>query len=252
MLSIITFTILGTIFIASAIFSGLAYRKQQALSFRKSQIRQIKSRIDSLKDNLSMLLRVDKEYQLIQLIQEQIILFSKKLTDLAPEDEALLRQLDEELKLADLFENKNRPNDIRQAMDNDQELSIANFQLVQAAKFLNKHKKQGRIPQGKYSELILHLQRLTLDVDVASHIAQADRYIAANDRIIAQSHLKQAKETLRTNPIDYPEKAELMKDLGDRIKSLQRNISIVQETSDTKRTTNHAVIDKNNVKKKQF
>ncbi len=229
MLSIVAFGTLGVVFIASIIFSGFAYRKQQALSLRKSQVRQLKTQITSLKDQLSTLLKVDKGYQLAQIVQDEICLQTQKMLNLTDADETIASQLQAEQELLSQLEKNRRTNEIRQAMDSDQELSLVNFQLIQTAKLVTKRKRQGKLPQGKYTELILMLQRITLDVDIASHSLQAERYLATNDRISAQAHLKQAREKLKSSRLEFAEKADLLKDLNDKIKNIQRNISITQE-----------------------
>jgi len=232
MTTVIIFSLLGGLLLLSIILSAMAHSRQQALSLKKSQLNQLTRRTQDLQETLNTLLQIDSSYELILILHQQILfLINKKLT-LQPDDETTKNYLEQQKLVNTHYRKQKRENDINKAMPSDEAINLANFQLLQVSKLLQRLNQKKKLSPAKYSELISHIQRLKLDIEVESHVAQANSYFDNNDTVMMQSHLKQARESLRTFPIDFPEKAQLIRELSERIKSINKTKTIIVANED--------------------
>lgn len=215
---------LGIIFAASIFISTIAYKRQQAIRRLKSQTRQLKRKIEEFSEIRNALLKTDPSLELTLIIQQQIIKLCDKLSALEPSNEQHQKYCDEERLRQTKLANEERDKPASQALTSDTEIESTNIHINTLTKFLNSAYKKGRIGQSKYTELIHHLQKLKLDIEVASHTAQGNKYLTNGDRVLAQSHLKQAKEALRSSPIEFPEKTQQIRDLTEQIKQVMRSV----------------------------
>jgi hypothetical protein len=225
--------LLSVIVIGSILVSTIAYSRQQAYSLRKSQARQLKHKLDSYQDMLAVLLTIDKEYDLILMVHQQILSMINKLLTLEPENDSYLQFKEEEQIRHTLFSGGKRTQEISTCLSTDHDINACNYQLLQISKLLISQKKKGIISPAKTADLYNHVKKLRLDIEVDSHIAQADNYLKNNDRIMGQTHLKQAREALRNTDIDFPAKADLIKQLSERIRALSSDSHLQTETSDS-------------------
>ena len=227
MATVIIFSLLGGLLLLSIILSAIAHSRQQALSLKKNQLHQLTRRIQDLQETLNTLLQVDSSYELILILHLQILpLINKKLT-LEPSNETTKNHLEQQKLTHTQYLNKKRENDINKAMPSDEAINLVNFQLLQITKLLQRLKQKNKLSSVKYSALLSHIQRLKLDIEVESHVAQANNYSDNNDTVMMQSHLKQARESLRTFPIEFPEKAQFIRGLSERINSINKTKTII-------------------------
>jgi len=234
MTSVIIFSLLGGLLILSIILSAMAHSRQQALALQKSQLSQITRRTQDLQETLNTLLQIDKSYDLILIIHQQILSLITKKLSIEPDNEITKNHLEQQKTLNTAYRKQKRENDINKAMPSDEAINLANFQLLQVTKILQKLNRKKRLSPAKYSELLNHIQRLKLDIEVESHIAQANSYFENKDNVMMQSHLKQARESLRTFPSDFPEKSQLIRDLTDRVKQINKTKpTIVNDNEDS-------------------
>jgi len=232
MTTVIIFSLLGGLLLISIILSATAHSRQQALSLKKSQLNQLTRRTLDLQETLNTLLQIDKSYDLILILHQQILsLINKKLT-LEPSDESTKNHLEQQKLINTNYRKQKRDNDINKAMPSDEAINLANFQLLQVTKLLQRLKLKKKLSPAKYSELLNHIQRLKLDIEVESHVAQANSYFENNDTVMMQSHLKQARESLRTFPVDFPEKSQMIRELSERIKSINKTKTIIVADED--------------------
>jgi hypothetical protein len=215
---------LGAIFAASIFISTIAYKRQQAIRHLKSQTRQLKRKIEEFAEIRNALLKTDPDIELTLIIQQQIIKLCDKLNALDPTNEQSQKTCENERLRHTQLTNGERDQPASQSLSSDTEIESVNIHINTLTKFLNSAYKKGRIGQSKYTALIHHLQRLKLDIDVTSHTAQANKYLDSGDRVLAQSHLKQAKEALRSSPLEYPEKTQQIRDLTEQIKQVMRSV----------------------------
>lgn len=215
---------LGVIFAASIFISTIAYKRQQAIRQLKSQTRQLKRKIEEFSEIRNALLKTDPSLELALIIQQQIIKLCDKLSALDPSNEQHQKYCDVERLKQSQYANGEREQAASQSLSSDTEIESVNIHIHTLTKFLNSAYKKGRIGQSKYNELVHHLQKLKLDIEVASHTAQANKYLANGDRVLAQSHLKQAKEALRSSAIEFPEKTQQIRDLTEQIKQVMRSV----------------------------
>ncbi len=250
MTTVIIFSILGAVLLVSIIFSSIAYSRQQALTLKKSQVLQLTRRIQDLQEALNTLLHIDNKYELIIIIQSQILALLEKKSLLEPDNMATKSLLEQQQLLNGSYRKEQRNNDISRKMPNDEAINLAHFQLLQITKLLQKYRSKNKISSAKYSELTNHIQKLRLDIEVESHIEQANTYQKNKDIIMTQSHLKQARESLRGSPLEFPEKAQLIRELTDRIKNVHKTSAIQITDSNDVESTNSEPLDKENFKKR--
>ncbi len=226
MTTVIIFTVLGGLLLTSVIISSIAHSRQQALSLKKSKLTQITRSITNLQEALDTLLKIDTKYDLIQIIHKQILALIEKKIELEPHDDTIKNQLNQQKIVNNQYQQNQRENDICKAMPSDESINLASFQLLQITKLLHKFRSKNKLTQARYSELSNHIQRLKLDIEVESHTAQANTYLENKDTVMTQSHLKQARESLKKFPIEFPEKAQSIRRLTEQINNLQKTSSI--------------------------
>ena len=227
MTTVIIFSLLGGLLILSIIISAMAHSRQQALSLKKSQLSQLTRRIQDLQETLNTLLQIDKSYDLILIIHQQILSLTNKKLTIEPDNEVTKNHLDQQKFTNTQYRNNKRENDINKAMPSDEAINLANFQLLQVTKLLQRLKQKNKLSPAKYSALLSHIQRLKLDVEVESHVAQANSYYDSKDTVMMQSHLTQARESLRSFPVEFPEKSQLIRELTERIKSIDKTKTVI-------------------------
>lgn len=202
----------------------MAYRRQQRIQLTKSKIRQFKQKADELIDIRNTLLRADDEYESIILVQSLILSNLTHAQQLDSENEHLRMEVEKETYYLDLYKSQKRENEINKAFDSDSDIQSTNIRLNSFARILLKAKKTGAVSAAKCADIARHMQKLRLDIEVESHLKQARSFLANDDRVLAQSHLKQAKEALRTSPLEFPEKNQRIKDIAEEIKSVMRSV----------------------------
>lgn len=222
MTTVIIFSTLGGLLLLSIVLSSFAHKRQQALSLKKSRLNQLSRNISDLEETLNTILKIDQSYDLILILHQQLISLLEKKLSLEPENRRTLHQLEQHKIINTRYRNNEREGEINKAMQSDEAINLANFQLLQVTKLLQKFKLSKKLSPAKFSELTNHIYRLRLDIDVESHIAQADRYSASNDIVMTQSHLRQARESLRAFHGDFPEKSQLIRTLSERIKGINQ------------------------------
>jgi hypothetical protein len=229
--------VLSIMVIGSIIVSTMAYSRQQAHSLRKSQARQLKHKLDGYQDMLATLLRIDKEYDLALIVHQQILSMIQKLLALEPENENYLQLNEEEQIHRTQLSGGKRTQEISTRLASDHDINTCNYQLLQLSKLILNQKKKSLISPANAAALYNQVKKLRLNIEVDSHIAQGELYLKNNDRILGQTHLKQAREALKNSDIEFPEKSDLIKQLSERIRTLSSE-KRVQETptptSDTK------------------
>ena len=241
MTTIIIISILGGLLLLSIILSSIAHKKQQALSLKKSQINQLSRSIFDLEETLNTILHIDTSYDLVLILHQQILSMVEKKLELNPNDRKAQKQFEQHKTLNTQYRNNERHNEISKAMQSDEAINLATFQLLQTSKLLQKFRLNKKLSPAKFNELSNHIHRLKLDIEVESHIAQADRYAASNDAVMAQSHLKQARESLRAFSSDFPEKAQLIRTLSVKIKEINQTNTTVDEEDFNQ--TNQNIVD---------
>lgn len=233
MTTVIIFSILGGLLLLSIILSSFAYKRQQALSLKKSRVNQLSRNISDLEETLNTILKIDSSYDLILILHQQLISLVEKKLNLEPDNQRTQQQLEHHKNVNAQYRNNERSDEINKAMQSDEAINLANFQLIQVTKLLQKFKLSKKLSPAKFSELTHHIQRLKLDIEVESHMAQADRYSTSNDVVMAQSHLKQARESLRGFHGEFPDKSQLIRTLSERIKGINQTNSTLSEEEST-------------------
>ncbi|PIE44335.1 MAG: hypothetical protein CSA50_01030 [Gammaproteobacteria bacterium] len=217
---------LTAVFVASVCLSTIAYKKQQRIRYTNNQIRQIRRKIDELSEIKSTLLKTDDEYDILLFLQQKILAYLSRIHALKPNATEINEEINKEAYHLDNYKNGIRKNEIQKAVENDSEIKSTNIRLSALIRLLLATEKMGSISKGKCADLIYHTQKLKLDIEVESHLKQSESYLANDDRVTAQTHLKQAKKALRSSPVEYPEKTQQIKEISARIKAITSQILV--------------------------
>jgi hypothetical protein len=232
MTTVIIFSLLGGLLLISITLSSIAHSKQQALALKKSQLNQLTRHTHGLQETLNTFLQIDSSYDLILILHQQILSLLNKKLIIEPNDEITKNDLELQKLLNANYQKQIRENEINKAMPSDEAINLANFQLLEVTKLLQRLKLKKRLSPAKHSELTNHIHRLKLDIEVESHVAQANSYFENKDTVMMQSHLKQARESLRAFHADFPEKSQLIRELSARIKSINKTNTIIVDNNE--------------------
>lgn len=234
MSSTLVISLIALIVVISLVASAISYSRQQAMKKRKLSISKLKQQADELLGYISLLLKIDESYDLLVEIQSLAVRALKSAYILAPDDQLISTNFHtQEGKLLN-FQHGQRNNPVTCYVSSDIELNQALSQIGQISKLLDIYRNKGSLTAAKCQEMQEHLQTLKTELNVNSHLYQADHFGEVRDMTMYQMHIKQAIETLKRNGSDSKEK-------NDRIRELS---SILTEA----KRTNKVVGDKNMVK----
>ena len=136
MTTVIIFSILGGLLLLSIILSSFAYKRQQALSLKKSRVNQLSRNISDLEETLNTILKIDSSYDLILILHQQLISLVEKKLNLEPDNQRTQQQLEHHKNVNAQYRNNERSDEINKAMQSDEAINLANFQLIQVTKLL--------------------------------------------------------------------------------------------------------------------
>ena len=231
--------IIVSLVVISLVVSSISYSRQKAIAQRQKQLKRLKTEAQELLIHQQLLLGVDTEYDIILLLQKQLLKLLVQAQELAPEDPEVATALARENNnLRDYLDgNRHIPLDIIRR--SDEELAQSKLQLGQVAKQIDLMTNKGLISASVNKVLRDRIKRIQLDMDVASHQAQADAYAEQNDVVLYQNHLKQARDALAKSPLHFDEKNAQIKDLTDLINEVKRTNKIVKRDSSENEQNNN-------------
>ena len=120
--TLIISVIVGMILI-SILISAVSYTRQQAMAKRKARIKKHRDKTNEMIGFVHILANMDEEYDLITLIQHQVIAELKAAVDLLRDDISLTNFLETEKRRLKKFQAKERDNEVRPYCSSDAELN---------------------------------------------------------------------------------------------------------------------------------
>ncbi len=226
------FAIIILVVIAALTLSAISYSRQQAIKAQKARLAQLKSSADEIYHHLSLFLRIDPDYQTITLLQNLLIHTLKTASDIVPQDTELRDRLAKSATNLAMYKGGSRANEIQYYVLSDNELTELHSQLGQACKFIDICKNRGIINLSQHAKIITHLQHIKLEVDINSHVVQANQCALDGDMVSYQLHLKQAKETLSRSKLNIPDKLARVKRLSEVLNDIKRTNKVVDLSAD--------------------
>lgn len=227
MSSTLVISLIALVVVISLVASGISYSRQQAMKKRKLQITKLRQQADELLGYISLLLRIDQSYELLIEIQSLAVRALKAAHQLAPDDQLITTNLrTQEGKLLG-YHSAQRDNAVTCYVASDIELNQARSQIGQISKLLDIYRNKGSLTAAKCQEMQIHLQSLKTELNINSHLYQADHFGEVGDMTMYQMHIKQALDTLKKNGPDSKEKNERIRELSNLLTEAKRTNKVV-------------------------
>ncbi|MDX1451319.1 MAG: hypothetical protein R3183_02095 [Oleiphilaceae bacterium] len=221
-MSTLIFAGIVVLILASLIVSAVTYSRQQAFKAKQKKLAQLKSRSDEVLDHLRLLLQIDENYDIIICLQTQLVRFLRGAIQLEPNDRQLAQSLATHTQNLSLYKEGRRPNAVECFVNSDSELSNAQLKVGQIGKYLDICRNRNWIGVQEHDQMSKHLQYLKLDLDVNSHVNQAQICGSEGDIVMYQLHLKQARDALSKTKLDVPNKNARVKELSEMLNYSKR------------------------------
>lgn len=207
---------------ASLIISAVSYSRQQAYKAKKKKLFSLKTRSDEILNYLRLLLQIDDDYRIIHFLQKQLVQLTRTAKGIAPEDPQWSRLLTTYEQSLSQYASGTRSNPIECYVSSDSELSTLQMQLLQVSKHLDVCRNRGLLDTQTHEAMLAHIQRLKLDLDVNSHVYQAQQHGTEGDIVLYQLHLKQARDALSKSKLNISDKTGRVKQLTEMINHAKR------------------------------
>lgn len=226
-LAFIAATIIALIVI-SLVVSSISYTRQKALEERQKQLHALKREIAELSGHQDLILSVDEHYEIALFLQKQLLKLLTQAQDIAPADADLSLMLASETQKFEALSNEKRTATVSLVKQSDEALRGTKLELAKVSKSLDIYTNKGLLSASNNRAFKERIKRIQLDVDVSSHMAQAETYGERKDIALHLNHLKQARNALSKSPLNFAGKNEQIKTLSAQITEVQRTNQVVQ------------------------
>lgn len=210
-------SIVGLILV-SIIASAISYSRQQAMARRQKKIKRHKDQSNEILGLVHILTNVDESYELLQLLQQQVVAELSSAVELASDEPGVVSLLATEAARLKKFKAKERDNEVRSYCSSDTELNQTRAGLGKIGKMIDIFYNRHDISKVRKEELQSHIKQLTLNIEVNSNINQANDSAEQNDVVMFQLYIKQALKILQKTSIDFEDKNKRIKELSDILK----------------------------------
>ena len=213
---------IAIILIASFILSGISYSRQQALKKRKQMIRRYQQQADEALSYVSLLLRIDEEYDVIIQLQNLVVNALTNAFKINPEDKMTINNLGSQKTKLNDYKEKHRSNELCCWFISDSELSATQSQLAQLNKLFDLYRNKGDLSFSKHQDLQSHIHKLQQDLTINSYLYQADLCAEQNNITSYQLYIKQAIQVIKKSANESNQKNQMIKELSERIQEVKR------------------------------
>jgi predicted S18 family serine protease len=225
--STLIISLIAATIVISMVASGISYSRQQAMKKRQLRITKLRQQADELLSYTSLLLKIDKQYDLIIQLQSLAVSCLQGAKQIAPDDPLINNHLQaQEIKLHS-FKSCERDNKITCYVSSDTELSQAQSQLGQISKLIDIYRNKGLLPSAKSQELQAQLQMIKVELNINSNLYQADCFAEEGDMTMYQMHIKQALDLLKKTNIDGANKNDRIRQLSTLLNEAKRTNRVV-------------------------
>jgi len=214
--------------VGSLIVSSISYNRQKVIAQQRKEVARYTKTADELSGYCNFLLKVDPNYEILILLQRQLLGALEQILERVPDDNNIRQRAETEKLRFQQFKQRQRANDLEPIMISDEELSDTKRSLAAIAKHLDLSTNAGAMSPAAHQKLIIQLKNLGLLIEVESHQHQAQLYADNGDVVLFQSHLKQARDALHKAPIDSDKKNLRIRQLTEALTETKRTNKIVQ------------------------
>ncbi len=225
-----TFIILSIVIVilVSLLISAISYHRQQNIARKQKKLKMYNKQIEELSRFRNLLLQVDSGYELLCLVQQDIVTALKNSVELEKSDLSLTKQLEAQQQNLSMFQASKRTNEIKSCMTSDAELNGALFQLNQLLKALDLKKNGGQLSDSRHAELRSRIQYIKFNLEIETNLFKAEEYAHKRDVVMYQLHLKKARDILKKAPIDNDTKNKRIRELTEKINASKRSNSVFE------------------------
>ena len=218
--------------IGSIVVSGIVYSRQQALAEKQSQIKINSQKYLELQGLLQFILSVDNSITIAQQISHELLNITQKLIKLDKANEEHQLLYDNEMNRALAMKNGQLKAQGQQIVTSDRVLSASLRTLNEIGQLLQRFKVRGNITAPAYEEYLQHLQELSLNIELDSHLHFAEQLAKDNENRKAITHFKQAREALKRTRFELPNKNERIREITQKVEELQKKHSDQPQQND--------------------
>jgi len=224
-------TIVGIILISLAV-SAISYNRQQAIAVRKKKLNSLHKQMVELSEYRNLLLKIDPTYDLICFLQRNILYALRNALELAPSDTDLNQQLQTQSANMEHYESGKRDNNLKPFFVTDGELNAAQILMSQLLKTLELKKNNNQLSASQHAHFVTHIHNIRSELEIESHLAQANNYAQKRDMVMYQLHLKKARDALKKAPLDSDVKNQKVKELTELLNESKKGGRIFSSGSD--------------------
>jgi len=243
MSSSVIIAIISALIVLSMLVSGISYSRQQAMARRQKKISKYRQQSDEVISHITLLLKVDPHFSLITQLQSLAVSALQSAHNLALQDQTIMDNLHIQKQRLEEFKCGQRENEAQDFLETENELNQSQLQLSQITKLIDIYRNRGELSIEKSQAFGTHLKKLRLGLTVNSHLHQAQCCGDNNDISMAQMHIKQAREVIKSSFLEQDEKTNRIKILTNLLNEVKKTNKVIIE--DIKKTeTKPEEIDK--------
>lgn len=214
--------LITALIICSFALSAISYTRQQALKKRNQKVKLLQQQADEALYYISLLLRIDKKYDLILQLQNMAMKALSSALSLHPACKVTQSALTTQgAKLKEYQDNK-RGTETTNWLKSTAELNSTQSELGQVSKLLDVYRNKGDLKLPRYQELQNHLNNLRQDLYLNTYLFQADTCGEQNNITSYQLFIKQAIQVVKRTSMDDAQKTQKIKELSARIQEVKR------------------------------
>lgn len=215
------------VILTALIVSSISYHRQKTIAQQRKDIARLKKTAAELIPYRDFIAMADPEYELLCLLQKQIVVALAGVLEIVPSDEEIRAQVASENKTLKQYLEGIRQGAINQIMTSEDELKVAKQTLARLSKHLDISRNAGTLSAAQHQRLLRRTQALSALIEVASHEHQAQQCADKGDIVLYQTHLKQARDALKKSPVEDEEKNARIKALTETLNEVKRTNQIV-------------------------
>lgn len=182
----------------------------------------LKQQADEVLSATSLLLIVDKDYDLILQLQALAVNTLSQALNLNPDDKEIQASLNTQKLNLNEYRQLQRQNEITYWLTSDAELTSTQSQLASIDKLLDLYRNKGDLSESKHHELKHHLNSLRQQLSENTYLYQADVFGEQNNITSYQLYIKQAIQAIKKSNMEGKQKIQKIKQLSERIQEVRK------------------------------
>lgn len=220
-LLLLTSLLLGSLFIVH-----LVNQREERLRHLRVQQRRFRWRIDALEEVLVGIEETLPNRAIARCINREILHLLEQMLALEKGDPTHLEtRINHVKERADELLHNQEATHASRLRESDAEMARAKECLDQAARVLRRQSNEGRLEGDSLSEHLSELSWARLNIDVVTYIAEGHKALQRGDITTSQAYYKRAQGMLIGSDHPYPQRMEMIRELGEVIQGKRRALS---------------------------